>query len=138
MLTYFRVLLVLVAIGYGACFELYAQTIEGGEIRGNFAIDAQYYRQDSTIGAAFVEERMRFMAAGNLIYTKGKFTAGVRFESYEKALLGIDQGFNDGGAEVVFPIDLQPMLTMTWKSQLETSMSSLGMVLLYVFLRIEI
>ncbi len=103
MLTYFRVLLVLVAVGYGACFELYAQTIEGGEIRGNFAIDAQYYRQDSTIGAAFVEERMRFMAAGNLIYTKGKFTAGVRFESYEKALLGIDQGFNDGGGRSGIP-----------------------------------
>lgn len=79
------------------------QNLLGGEIRGNYTIDAQYYRQDSTIGAVKVDERMRFMGVGNLIYTRGKFTAGVRFESYEKALLGIDQGFNDGGGRSGIP-----------------------------------
>lgn len=77
--------------------------IGGGVLRGNFVLDAQYYRPDSTIGAEKVDERMRFMGAANLIYTKGKFTAGLRFESYEKALLGIDQGFNDGAGRSGVP-----------------------------------
>ncbi len=92
---------------YFLCTRAFAQSNDsnllGGEIRGNFTIDAQYYRQDSTIGAVKVDERMRFMGVGNLIYTRGKFTGGVRFESYEKALLGIDQGFNDGGGRSGIP-----------------------------------
>ncbi len=68
-----------------------------GELHGNFDIQAQYYNIDSAIGAPPVDERVRMNAFGNLIYTKGKFTAGLRFESYQNAILGFNDLYRGNG-----------------------------------------
>ena len=68
-----------------------------GELHGNFDIQAQYYNIDSAIGAPPVDERVRMNAFGNLIYTKGKVTAGLRFESYQNAILGFNDLYRGNG-----------------------------------------
>ncbi|MCB9178024.1 MAG: hypothetical protein H6590_01180 [Flavobacteriales bacterium] len=63
-----------------------------GQLHGNFSTDAQYYRQDSAIGAVLPPQRLAANAWANLIYTQGNFEAGGRFESYEPALAGYPAG----------------------------------------------
>ena len=68
-----------------------------GEVHGNFQADAQYYIPDSTIGAPNVPEKMLMNGFANIIYTRGKFTAGVRYESYLNALQGYDSRYQGNG-----------------------------------------
>jgi Family of unknown function (DUF6029) len=68
-----------------------------GEVHGNFEANAQYYIPDSTIGAAPVPEKMLLNGYANIIYTKGKFTAGIRYESYLNGLQGYPSGFKGTG-----------------------------------------
>jgi hypothetical protein len=72
-------------------------TMDLGNVHGNFQANAQYYIPDSTIGAAEVPEKMLFNGFANIIYTKGKFTAGIRYESYLNALQGYPTGFKGTG-----------------------------------------
>jgi len=53
-------------------------------------MDAQYYMEDSLIGAPVVPEKILMNAFANILYTNGDFSAGVRFESYQNVM----QGFN--------------------------------------------
>jgi hypothetical protein len=76
--------------------SLYAQT-DLGEIHGNFQADVQYYRPDSLIGAPNVPEKMLMNGFANIIYTKGPFTAGVRYESYLNAIQGFDPRYKGTG-----------------------------------------
>lgn len=61
-----------------------------GRISGNFQVDAQSYKEDTSIGAQKVDEEVRANAFLNLIYTKDKFSAGIRYETYLKEILGFD------------------------------------------------
>jgi hypothetical protein len=72
-------------------------SLDLGDIHGNFQSTAQYYIPDSTIGAAEVPEKMLFNGFMNLIYTKGKFSAGVRYESYLNRLQGYPANFQGTG-----------------------------------------
>ena len=73
-----------------------------GEIHGNISLDAQYYIPDSAIGAPKVPEKMLSNGFANLIYTRGKFTAGVRYESYLDPLEGYDSRYQGNGIEYRF------------------------------------
>lgn len=64
-------------------------TDELNSIHGNFQIDAQYYEPDSTIGAPAVPEKLLSNVFGNINYTRGRFSAGVRYEAYNN----VRQGF---------------------------------------------
>jgi hypothetical protein len=68
-----------------------------GEIHGNFDLGAQYYRDDSLIGAPDVPEQVLFNGFLNLNYTKGKFRAGLRYESYQNAMLGYSTEYKGNG-----------------------------------------
>ncbi|MDP4826492.1 MAG: DUF6029 family protein [Flavobacteriales bacterium] len=68
-----------------------------GSITGNFSIIWQSYSEDSLIGAQVPPEKTGFNAWGNLIYTKGKFSAGMRYESYLNPLLGYPGRFKGTG-----------------------------------------
>ena len=68
-----------------------------GQIQGNFEINMQSYNTDSIIGAFEVPEKVRANTYANFIYTKGKFTAGVRYEAYLNTLLGYDSRYNGQG-----------------------------------------
>jgi hypothetical protein len=68
-----------------------------GTITGNFSIIWQSYQEDSLIGAQVPPEKTGFNAWGNLIYTRGKFSAGMRYESYLNPLLGYPGRFKGTG-----------------------------------------
>lgn len=59
-----------------------------GQINGNVQLGGQYYTEDDKNSAQVPPQDVGFNSFGNLIYTKGNFSTGVRFESYEPALLG--------------------------------------------------
>lgn len=69
----------------------------GSSIHGNFQIDAQYYNADSLIGAPKVPEQMLSNAFGNIMYNKGKFSAGVRYEAYNNVMQGYDPRYKGQG-----------------------------------------
>jgi hypothetical protein len=71
--------------------------IDLGQIHGNFQADFQYYNTDTLIGAPIVPEKIRSNGFMNLIYSRGNFTAGVRFESYLNVLQGFDPRYKGVG-----------------------------------------
>jgi hypothetical protein len=71
---------------------------DGGTISGSIQMDAATYSPDSLIGAPNVPERFLSNTFANLLYTRGKLTLGVRFESYQNPLLGIDPRYGTTGA----------------------------------------
>ena len=73
-----------------------------GDVHGNFQATAQYYVPDTTIGAPNVPEKMLMNGFANIIYTKGKFTAGIRYESYLGALQGFDPRYQGNGIQYRF------------------------------------
>ena len=64
-----------------------------GQLHGNFQLLWQQYTEDSLIGAIVPAAKTGLNAFGNFTYTYGKFSAGVRFESYVDAI----QGYSVGG-----------------------------------------
>jgi len=78
-------------------FYLSAQEKEQGQIHGNFGLTGQSYTEDSLIGASLVKEKYLMNAYGNLLFTKGNFSAGIRFESYLNAIEGYDKRNNGVG-----------------------------------------
>ncbi len=68
-----------------------------GEFHGNFELNAQTYSADSLIEAESVDEIMRMNTYANFTYTKGNFSAGLRYEAYLNTLLGYDQRYNGQG-----------------------------------------
>jgi hypothetical protein len=62
---------------------------EINSVHGNFQLDGQYYEADSLIGAPKVPEKVLSNVFGNINYTKGKFSAGARYEAYNN----VRQGF---------------------------------------------
>jgi hypothetical protein len=97
-----RATLLLLALAGG----LFAQAQDGGDstrheapkgpdlpqVHGNFSMDAQYYNQDSAIGAVVPDQKMGINSWGNIQYTQGRFQAGIRYEVYEPALVGYPAG----------------------------------------------
>ena len=75
---------------------------ELGSIHGNFQIDAAYYQKDTIIGADPGNELFRYNAFGNINYSKGGFSAGVRYESYNPPLLGYLPGYKGSGVPYRF------------------------------------
>lgn len=71
--------------------------LNSGNITGNFQMDAQYYQKDSTIGAPEVPEQLLMNAFANILYTNGKFTTGLRYESYRNPMLGFDNRYKGSG-----------------------------------------
>lgn len=63
-------------------------TIQQGQLHGNFQILWQQYNKDSLIGAVVPAPKSAMNAFGAFTYSQGHFTAGVRFESYQDAILG--------------------------------------------------
>lgn len=63
-----------------------------GEIHGNFQLDGQYYKSDSAIGAVVPDEQVALSGFGNLIYSKDRFTAGIRYETYTPSFVGYPAG----------------------------------------------
>jgi hypothetical protein len=80
-----------------APFYSSAQNSDSGELHGNFQTDIQFYNVDTIIGAPIVPEKVLMNSFANFIYTKGNFSAGIRYESYLNALQGFDPGYRGNG-----------------------------------------
>jgi hypothetical protein len=81
-----------------ASTSLFAQgfdAIGGGTVTGAVHIDAQIYQKDSAIGAEEVEEKFRSNSFATILYNNGGFSAGMRFEAYNPAMLGYDARYNN-------------------------------------------
>jgi len=76
---------------------VFSQQQNAGELHGNFQVDAQYYNRDSLIGAPVVPEKILTNGFMNLWYTRGNFTAGVRYENYLNVMQGFDPRFKGSG-----------------------------------------
>lgn len=70
---------------------------ELNSIHGNFQIDAQYYMADTLIGTLPAPEKLLSNAFGNINYSKGKFSAGVRYEAYNNVRQGFLPGYKGQG-----------------------------------------
>lgn len=73
---------------------------EYGEIHGNFQLDGQYYVRDPQIdstGEFYPDERFLANGFANIVYTKGNFRAGIRYENYQNVLLGFPQNYKGEG-----------------------------------------
>ncbi|MGB1074881.1 MAG: DUF6029 family protein [Flavobacteriales bacterium] len=75
----------------------WGQTEEEGRISGNVQMLWQSYQADSLIGAVVPPSKTGYNAYGNLIYTRGGFSAGMRYESYLNAVLGFPGRFKGTG-----------------------------------------
>ncbi|MGL4597353.1 MAG: DUF6029 family protein [Bacteroidia bacterium] len=83
--------------GFSISAQAQLPSIGGGQIHGNFQIDAQYYNPDSAIGAPPVPEKALANGWGALTYTNGHFSAGLRYESYQNVLQGFDTRYKGTG-----------------------------------------
>lgn len=78
---------------------IFSQSIKdafsGGEVHGNFQIDAQYYNPDSAIGAKPTPEKMLMNGFSNIIYSSKNVSSGLRYESYYNAMQGFPVGYSN-------------------------------------------
>ncbi len=98
-----RVLLLVIAIlfiGFTARSQ-FSETIKKSQVHGSFEFDGAYYMADESVGIydTMINGRnAAFNAFGNITYSLGNFSAGVRYEAYLPPLAGFDprmegQGF---------------------------------------------
>lgn len=83
-------------------FYLFSQETEKnyGQIHGNFETIIQTYQKDTIIGidsASVPNEKALSNSYLNLRYTKGKFSAGIRYEVYMNTLEGYDKRYDGHG-----------------------------------------
>jgi len=71
--------------------------LQNAQIHGDFQTDFQYYRPDSMIGADTIDERLLCNGYLNLVFTAGNFSAGIRYENYNNAMLGYSKINNGSG-----------------------------------------
>ncbi|MDG1261771.1 MAG: DUF6029 family protein [Flavobacteriales bacterium] len=92
-LHFFLVLLFILPLG------LQAQNDQPdlGQVTGNVSLLWQSYQEDEAIQAAVPPEKAAMNAWANLIYTRGKFSAGLRYEGYNNALVGFPGRFKGNG-----------------------------------------
>ncbi len=102
-MNYFRIdfikstLIMLVFFQGQAFFGQNNQGNDLGRISGNIQAISQYYAKDTLIGATTPDYIMGFNSFANVNYTKGDFSAGVRFESYLNPLSGYPTTYNGTG-----------------------------------------
>jgi hypothetical protein len=68
-----------------------------GRLTGGFQFMGQYYRKDEKIKAKVPVEEIGLNGYFNLMYQKGKFYAGIRYEAYLPPLLGYSTTFYGKG-----------------------------------------
>ena len=68
-----------------------------GQINGNFETNLQSYTDDPSIDAIAADEVILNNAYLNILYTKGNFTGGLRYESYLNALQDYDSRYQGNG-----------------------------------------
>lgn len=68
-----------------------------GSVHGFYQVDGQYYYPDSLIQAPTVPEKFLTNGFANVNYTRGNFSAGFRYESYQNVMIGFPSGYKGTG-----------------------------------------
>jgi len=90
-----RVLLLVIAIlfvGFTARSQ-FSEAIKKSQVHGSFEFDGAYYMADESAGiydTMINGKNFAFNAFGNITYSLGNFSAGVRYEAYLPPLAGFD------------------------------------------------
>lgn len=79
----------------------FSEVLKKSEVHGSFEFDGAYYMPDNQLGitdSLINGQNFAFNAFGNIIYTLGNFSAGLRYEAYLPPIAGFDprmegQGF---------------------------------------------
>ncbi len=74
--------------------------VTGGNLKGSFQTDFQYYQNDSLLGindSTLQGNRTGSNTFLNLTYTSNNLEAGIRMESYFPAITGFDQWYTGAG-----------------------------------------
>ncbi len=82
--------------------NLRAQELNLGNISGSFQTDAQWYFEDKLISAQTVDENIRSNSFLQLVYQRGDFSAGIRYEAYLNPLLGFRGEYQGQGVPYRF------------------------------------
>ena len=77
--------------------SIFAQDNIPGQVSGSFQSDFQYVFPDSAIGAPVVPSKVLMNGYGQITYSLGGFSAGIRYEAYLNPLLGIDPRYAGSG-----------------------------------------
>ena len=85
-------------IGFGQLmYSQESNDLDLGNISGNTQVIAQYYNEDTLINAALPDHIMGLNSFTNINYSRGKFNAGIRYETYLNPLEGYPSGFSGTG-----------------------------------------
>tara|TARA_Y100001968_G_C19435544_1_gene759440 strand:+ start:1395 stop:3047 length:1653 start_codon:yes stop_codon:yes gene_type:complete len=84
-----------------------------GSISGNFENNLQTYTDDESIGATAADEILLNNAYLNILYKKGKFSSGFRYESYLNALMDYDSEYQGNGIPYRFASYISEGLDIT-------------------------
>ena len=92
----------IVVLGMLFCIAGWSQEQPGnteskGQLHGNVQALFQNYNPDEAICAQVPDAKAAMNTFGNFTYAYGQFTAGVRFESYQNAILGFPNRFKGSG-----------------------------------------
>ncbi len=79
------------------CQEQSGDAESKGQLHSNVQVLFQNYNPDDIIGAQVPDAKAALNSFGNFTYTHGKITAGIRFESYQNAILGFPNRFKGSG-----------------------------------------
>ena len=82
--------------------DLFSQNNNPSYISGDFQLNLQTYNEDSSIGAISPNEFLLLNSFSNLLFEKGNFKLGLRYEAYLNALLDFDSRFNGTGIPYKF------------------------------------
>ena len=66
-------------------------------VSGNIQTIGQYYQEDTLINAALPDQLLGFNGFANVNVQRGKFRAGIRYETYLNTLEGYPTTFNGTG-----------------------------------------
>ena len=79
--------------------------INRSQVHGSFQVDGQYYRPDAALGitdSILNGNIIGLNGFGKINYTLGKFTAGIRYESYLTPIAGFDPALEGSGFPNIF------------------------------------
>jgi hypothetical protein len=87
--------------------------LSGGQVSGNIQLDGQISHADSVIGSSDVPTKLLMNARADILYTNGPFSAGLRFEAYQKPMLGFDPRYEGQGIANYFASYQNDKLSVT-------------------------
>ena len=82
----------LTALLLAGTVQSHAQSfLQNGKVSGNIQMSAQYYLEDSLIGAEKINNKVRNNTFANIHYNNGGFAAGLRYEYYAQPLIDFEK-----------------------------------------------